>query len=68
MVNGPMLRHGRPMQSGFAAAALSIMVIAAFLLGAGAMRQIVRGKADRRSLLMLAAALVMLGNVLIWTI
>ena len=68
MVNGPVLRHGRRMQSGFAAAALSIMVIAAFLLGAGGMRQIVKGKPDRKSLLMLAAALVLLGNVLIWTV
>ena len=47
---------------------LSIMIIAAFLLGAGGMLLIVRLRETKKGLLMLVAALVMLGNVLIWTV
>ena len=56
------------MQSGLGAALMSIAVIAAFLLGAGGMWLIVKRRDARKGLLMLVAALVMLGNVLIWTI
>lgn len=68
MVKAAGLRHGRFMPSEFGPAALSIMIIAAFLLGAGGMRQIVKGKGNRKSLLMIIAALVLIGNVLIWTL
>ncbi|MBA3677216.1 MAG: hypothetical protein H0W74_07410 [Sphingosinicella sp.] len=68
MVKGVRLRHWRFMPSGFAAAALSVMIIAAFLLGAGGARMIVKGKATRKSVLMIVAALVLIGNVLIWTL
>ena len=47
---------------------LSILTIASFLLGAGGMWLIVRKRDLKRGLLMLVAALVMLGNALIWTI
>jgi len=56
------------MQSGFAATLMSIAVIAAFLVGAGGMWLIVRRRDVKKGALMLVAALVMLGNVLIWTI
>lgn len=56
------------MQSGLSATALSIATIAAFLLGGGGMWLIVRKRDVKKGVLMLVAALVMLGNVLIWTV
>ncbi len=56
------------MQSGSAATLMSIAVIAAFLVGAGGMWLIVKRRDVKKGALMLVAALVMLGNVLIWTI
>ena len=56
------------MNSGLASATLSIVMIAAFLLGAGGMWLIVRRGEAKKGVLMLVAALVLLGNVLIWTI
>ncbi len=56
------------MQSGLAATLMSIAVIAAFALGGGGMWLIVKRRDVKKGALMLAAALVMLGNVLIWTI
>ena len=51
-----------------ASAAMALAVIAAFLLGFGGVR-IVTGRADRtRGILMIAAAAVLLANVLIWTL
>ena len=47
---------------------LSILMIAAFLLGAGGMWLIARRRDFRKGVLMLLAGLVLLGNVLIWTI
>ena len=53
---------------GVGSALLAITMIAAFLLAIGGIRFAMR-KADRgRGLLMLAAAAVLLGNVLIWTV
>ena len=43
-------------------------MIGAFLLGAGGMWLIVRRRETKKGLLMLVAALVLLGNVLIWTV
>ena len=56
------------MQDGFGATLLSIMVIAAFLLGGGGMWLIVRHRDLKKGALMLVAALVLLGNVLVWTL
>lgn len=56
------------MQSGLSATLLSIMVITAFLLGAGGMWMIVKRRDLKKGLLMLVAALILLGNVLIWTL
>ena len=47
---------------------LSILMIAAFLLGAGGMWLIVRRRDFRKGALMLVAAAIFLGNVLIWTL
>jgi hypothetical protein len=47
---------------------LSIAVIAAFALGAGGAWLIVKGRDRKRGVLMLVAALVVLANVLIWTL
>ena len=48
--------------------ALSIAMLAAFALGAGGVWLIARKRDRRRGLLMLAAAIVTLANVLIWTL
>jgi hypothetical protein len=49
-------------------AAFGLAVIASFLLGFAGFRILI-GKADRtRGVLMIAAALVILANVLIWTL
>ncbi|HWH18080.1 MAG TPA: hypothetical protein VNT77_07065 [Allosphingosinicella sp.] len=56
------------MQSGPGATLFSIMSIAAFLLGAGGMWLVVRRRDVKKGLLMLVAGLVLLGNVLVWTI
>ncbi len=49
-------------------AAMALAVISSFLLGFGGVR-IVTGRADRaKGILMIAAAAVLLANVLIWTL
>ena len=48
--------------------ALGIAMIAAFLLGAGGIRFIIRGEHRQQGRLMLVAAMVLVGNVLVWTI
>lgn len=55
------------MQSGPGALILSILMLSAFLLGAGGMWMIARRRDLKKGALMLVAAAVMLGNVLIWT-
>jgi hypothetical protein len=52
-------------QQGLPAILLSIAVIAALLLFAGGVRTVARGE-RKQGLLMIGAALVTLGNVLIW--
>lgn len=57
--------------SGIAAAALSIAMIAAALLGGVGLKQILKKDdkiARQRGLLMVAMAIILIGNVLIWTI
>lgn len=54
-----------------AAAALSIAMLAAFLLGAVGLKQALMKDdpvARRRGLLMLVMAAILIGNVLIWTV
>lgn len=54
--------------SGASATFLSILVIAAFLLTAGGIHLLVKRKDRKKGILMLAAAAVAVGNVLIWTL
>jgi hypothetical protein len=56
------------MQSGFGAVLLSIAMLAAFALAGGGIWMISKRRDVRKGILMLIAALVLLGNVLIWTI
>ncbi len=51
-----------------ASAALSLAVLAAFALIGGALYLIVRQRNWKQGLLMLLAAVVLFGNVLIWTV
>jgi hypothetical protein len=51
-----------------ASGALALAMIAAFLLVAGGIHLIRRGEHVRQGRLMLVAALVLVGNVLVWTI
>jgi len=54
--------------TGPSAIILSILMIAAFALTAGGVYLIVKRRDRRKGALMLVAALVMLGNVLVWTV
>ncbi len=56
------------MLTGPGALLLSILMLAAFLLGAGGLWLLVKRRETRKGTLMLVAALVMLGNVLVWTL
>jgi high-affinity Fe2+/Pb2+ permease len=53
---------------GFAAAAMAVAMIAAFLLAVGGSRLVLRPEDRGRGLLMLAASAVLVLNVLIWTV
>jgi hypothetical protein len=61
-------RHGEWVQSGLASTLLSLVMIAAFLLAGGGLWLILKRRDRKKGLLMLAAALVFIGNVLIWTV
>lgn len=61
------LWHGDAMHTGLPALLFSIAVIAAFLLIAGAIRMY-RSNERQKAVLMIVAALVLLANVLIWTL
>jgi hypothetical protein len=54
--------------NGPGATVLSILMIAAFLLCAGGIYLLVKKGEVKKGLLMLLAAAVMVGNVLIWTL
>jgi hypothetical protein len=56
------------MQSAAASTLMSVLMIAAFLLGAGGIWLVAKRRDLRKGVLMLLAALVMLGNVLVWTL
>jgi hypothetical protein len=51
-----------------ASAALAIAMIAAFLLLLGGIRMVRRGEYRQQGWLMIVAAMVLVGNVLVWTI
>ena len=55
------------MDSGIGSLALSLAMFAVIALGAGGMWLIVKQRDTKRGILMLIAGLVILGNVLIWT-
>jgi hypothetical protein len=54
--------------TGPSAMILAILMIAAFALTAGGVYLIVKRGERRKGALMIVAAIVMLGNVLIWTL
>jgi hypothetical protein len=54
--------------TGSAALLMSLLMLAAFALAAGGVWLIAKGRDRKKGALMLLAALVMLGNVLIWTL
>ena len=60
--------HGRGMETGVAPLILSLLMLASFCLAGGGMWLIVKRRDRRKGLLMIAAALVLVGNVLVWTI
>jgi high-affinity Fe2+/Pb2+ permease len=61
------MAQARPMYT-IAVTALSLAVIAAFALAGGGIYLLVSRREGRQGLLMLAAALVLFVNVLIWTL
>jgi high-affinity Fe2+/Pb2+ permease len=54
--------------SGFAAGAMAVAMIAVFVLAAGGVKLALSRENRSRGLLMIAAAAVLVGNVLIWTL
>jgi hypothetical protein len=54
--------------SGLGATFLSILMIAAFALAAGGIHLLIRRDDRKKGILMLLAAAVMFGNVLVWTV
>ena len=54
--------------TGFASATMALAMIAAFLLCVGGVRLALRKDDRRRGWLMITAAAVLVGNVLIWTV
>ncbi|WP_284734428.1 hypothetical protein [Sphingosinicella terrae] len=54
--------------TGFGAAMLGVLMIAAFLLAGGGLHLILHRKDKRKGALMLIAAAVMIGNVLVWSL
>ncbi len=54
--------------AGSGATMLSILMVTAFALTAGGTYLIVKRRDRRKGALMIVAAIVMLGNVLVWTV
>lgn len=54
--------------SQFSSFAMALGMIAAFLLAAGGMRLIIQRQTRSRGVLMLIAAIVLVTNVMIWTV
>jgi hypothetical protein len=51
-----------------ASGAMAVAMIAAFLLAGGGIILLVRGEHRKQGTLMLVAAMVLVGNVLVWTV
>ena len=56
------------MTSGLGATLLSVAIIAAFALALGAFNLLRKRRDRKRAVLMLVAAAVLVGNVMIWTV
>jgi hypothetical protein len=56
------------MTSGLGATLLSVAVIAALALAIGALNLLRKRRDRKRAILMLVAAAVLVGNVMIWTV
>ena len=56
------------MMTGFGATLLSIAVLAAFALIAGGLYLLIKRRERKQGVLMLVAAAVLFGNVLVWTV
>ena len=54
--------------TGLAATLLSILVLASFALVAGGAYLLIRRRERKQGILMLVAAAVLFGNVLVWTV
>lgn len=54
--------------SQFSSFAMALAMVAAFLLAAGSLRLILKRQTRLRGILMLVAALVLVMNVMIWTV
>ncbi len=54
--------------TGPSAAILSVLMVAAFALTAGGAWLVLKRRDRRKGALMIVAAIVMLGNVLVWTV
>lgn len=54
--------------SGASATFLSILMLAAFLLAAGGIHLLIKQRDRKKGILMLIAAAVAVGNVLVWTL
>ncbi len=54
--------------TGASATFLSLLMLAAFLLALGGIHLLVKRKDRKKGVLMLVAAAVALGNVLVWTL
>ena len=54
--------------TGFAATILSILVLSSFALVAGGAYLLIKRKERKQGILMLVAAAVLFGNVLVWTV
>ena len=54
--------------NGFVSAVLAVAMIAAFLLAMGGLHLMIRRRERGKGLLMIAAALVIVANVAIWTV
>jgi high-affinity Fe2+/Pb2+ permease len=52
----------------FSSAALAFAMVAAFLLGAGGVKLVLDRQTRGRGVLMIVAALVLVTNVMIWTV
>ena len=63
-----MLVKGEAGVSDLSSAAMALAMLAAFVLAAGGVKLAMKPETRARGLLMLVAALVLVGNVLIWTL